>query len=427
MGSRRTHIMATDQSALPGKNLPWAGKQVRPERVEDELTSFWHLAADNMRISQNMNVRTSVLNFVICALDEKSAYQVSSLLRDLSSTLIARVTLLILDQHSGNNEISTWVTLRSFSVISDVMRHHFEQVTVRLSGNAVRAAATIIQPLLKPDLPIYLWWTDDLPDDYAIFQNLINASDRAIIDSSDFRTPTESVQALPRLLRDVPECGLSDFNWSRITPWRELVAQFSDVAQYRPYLVNVNRIEIEHAVASDTELAQNGAGKMNVNPVRALFLAAWMKTRLGWQTTDETNKQVDIQAGQYSWHLTRRVPTSALTGPLANAAGKIDRPTQSLDLTIRPRLQSTLRPGNICLVRATGMFQGKEAVFTINRDDDDVYVTTSVAIPGYTTPSRMVSIAATQKESDLLTHELEILGHDQLYEQVIHEVFALLS
>ena len=61
--------MATNKFAKTSKNLPWAGKIVGPDQVEQELMSLWHLAADNMRISQNMNVRTSVLNLVICALD----------------------------------------------------------------------------------------------------------------------------------------------------------------------------------------------------------------------------------------------------------------------------------------------------------------------------------------------------------------------
>ena len=45
-----------------------------------------------------------------------------------------------------------------------------------------------------------------------------------------------------------PNSAISDLNWGRITPWRELIAQFFDVTEYRPYLVNVNEIEIEHAV-----------------------------------------------------------------------------------------------------------------------------------------------------------------------------------
>ena len=143
--------MATDITTNSSGKLPWAGKSVRPDQVEDALTTLWHLAADNMRISQNMNVRTSVLNFVICALSSDAARQASTLLRDLSSTHIARVILVILDTRSElPNSVSTWITLRSFPIISDVMRHPFEQITVRLSGNAAYSAAQIIQPFFNP-------------------------------------------------------------------------------------------------------------------------------------------------------------------------------------------------------------------------------------------------------------------------------------
>ena len=154
--------MAMDNSATPGIHLPWAGKKVNQAQVEGELSTLWHLASDNMRISQNMNVRTSVLNFVICAQDIESARKASAVLRDLSSTHIARVTLLILDTRSdAPSEVSTWITLRSFPIISDIMRHHFEQVTVSVSGAAIRYVDNIVQSTLKPDLPVYLWWLND--------------------------------------------------------------------------------------------------------------------------------------------------------------------------------------------------------------------------------------------------------------------------
>src|SRR5436309_10386955 len=142
--------MATNKSVTPGRSLPWAGKPVSPDQVEQELMSLWHLASDNMRISQNRNVRTSVLNFVICALGIESARQASTLLRNLSSTHIARVTLVILDtRRELPSEAHAWVTLRSFPIISDVMRHPFEQITVTLSGDAVHNAANIIHSLIK--------------------------------------------------------------------------------------------------------------------------------------------------------------------------------------------------------------------------------------------------------------------------------------
>src|SRR5213080_2841704 len=101
-------VMANTDNA--GPRLPWAGKRVSMERAEEELSFLWRLAADNVRTSQNINVRTSVLNFVICAADLELRTRGSVIKRDLSSTYIARVILLILDEDSGAPaSISTWV------------------------------------------------------------------------------------------------------------------------------------------------------------------------------------------------------------------------------------------------------------------------------------------------------------------------------
>jgi glucose-6-phosphate dehydrogenase assembly protein OpcA len=424
--------MATDTSADQGKRLPWAGKRVRPEHIEDELTFLWHLAADNMRISQNMNVRTSVLNLVICALDIESAYKASALLRDLPNTHIARVTLVILDTRSNlSSEVATWVTLRSFPIVSDMMRHHFEQVTVLLSGVATQSATNIIQPLLKPDLPIYLWWVNDLPSNNSIFHHLINMSDRVIIDSSEFSLPEEHICALSSLLQASPNCALSDLNWSRITPWRELVAQFFDVTEYRSYMVNINRIEIEHAVTSPDGRQSIEEKNSSPNPIRALLLAAWLKTRLGWQLSeDKIQNYRDARIGTYFWHMTKRVPMAALVGSLTSGNSSDEAGSEvkkGIDITIRPRVQAELHPGNICLIRLTSTLDGKQAVFTIDRGDDDEHVITSVEVSDNPLLQRVVNVAATHKESELLDDELEIMSRDHLYEQALHEVFGLLA
>jgi glucose-6-phosphate dehydrogenase assembly protein OpcA len=389
--------------------------------------SLWHLAADNMRISQNMNVRTSVLNFVICALGIEPARQASALLRELLSTHIARVTLVILDTRSElPSEVGTWVTLRSFPIISDVMRHPFEQITVTLSGDAVHSAADIIQSLFKPDLPVYLWWVDDLPTDTSIFRSLIASSSRIIIDSNDFRAPEERIQKLSEILQNAPDSALSDLNWGRITPWRELIAQFFDVADYRPYLMSVNTIEIEHAAIPQTGETDQTSTGISSNPIRALLLAAWLQTCLGWQQSAEDFPYTyDAQTETYSWHMTKR----QVSGPLvANRSGALAADTkESIDIIIRPRLQAELHPGDIYLVRLTSEANNALAVFTIDRGDDDDHLITSVQVPGNSRPQGTVNIAATRKETIMLSHELEIMGRDYLYEQILHGVFSLLK
>jgi hypothetical protein len=213
------------------------------EEVEDVLSSLWRMSADNLRIGANLSVRTSVLNLIICAPDVETAQRVSIILRKLSSTHLSRVVILILDSSENRpNAITAWVTLRCFSVISDLMRHCFEQTTMLASGSSIRFVANIIQPLLKPDLPVYLWWLGDPPDQNdPTFAGLVDLSNRIIVDSTSFFSPEQDIRTLAALFQASPESALSDLNWGRLTPWRQLTIQFFDVPEYRPYLAGVDR------------------------------------------------------------------------------------------------------------------------------------------------------------------------------------------
>src|SRR5262245_7672226 len=91
--------MANDTAGSPVIRLPWAGKQVRIEDVDSFFSSLWKMSVDNLRTGANLNVRTSVLNLVICTPDTESAHSASKVLRDLSSTHLARATIVILDQN----------------------------------------------------------------------------------------------------------------------------------------------------------------------------------------------------------------------------------------------------------------------------------------------------------------------------------------
>lgn len=414
--------MVKDHAETPGPQLPWAGKKVQTTSVEAELSHLWRMSADNMRTSQNVNVRTSILNLVICAPDVISAHRASMLIRDLSSTHIARVILLVLDTHGMPSSINTWVTLRSFPIISDMMRHSFEQITVLASGAAVYDADHIAQALLKNDLPAYVWWLGNLPTDRSILRRIGDISTRVIVDSASFTKPTESIQALSSLIQTAPGCAISDLNWARITPWRELIAQFFDVTEYKPYLLGINDIAIEHAMVSSEE-----AEKTPPNPTQALLLAAWLKTRLGWRAApDDQYEEYHPERGIYTWHMAR--PTGKLTKTLPEvdpASQDIADPTRGR-ISLHPRVQTDSAVGSVCFVRLDSVHGNQHATFSINREDDQ-HVTTSVELEESTSPAHTVSVAAAQNASNLLHNELEIMGRDLLYEETLHEVFDLLA
>lgn len=418
--------MAKDTTDRARVHIPWAGKLVPMERVEDTITYLWRMSADNVRTSQNLHVRTSVLNFVICAPDIATAQQASAILRDLSSTHIARVVLLILDpSEDAPSTVTTWVTLRSFPIISDIMRHSFEQVTVLASGAAIRSAATIIQPLLKPDLPVYLWWLHD-PTDNEAFRRLANSSNRVIIDSNSFSSPEQGVSILYRFLQTEPNCAISDLNWGRITAWRQLVAQFFDVPEFKIYLPGIHTIEIEHAVSSP-EQSLGEASEISLNPTRALFLAAWLKESLNWHVANVTDH--NPATGHYTWLTMRTTGPLPILADSSDKTGKLGRSGQG-NIFIRPRTQSAVQPGSICLIRLTSTVDNQRAIFTIDREGDADHVLTQVELSNGTSatpPQRTVSVSATHPINELLHEELEILGRDHLYEETLRQMSELLT
>jgi hypothetical protein len=409
----------------PVIRLPWAGKLIPIESTEEELALLWKISADNMRMGLNINVRTSVLNLIICAPDIESAQHASKLLRDVSSMHLARVTIVILNSSEGAPaNVSTWVTLRCFSVISDLMRHCFEQTTVLASGSAVRAIANIIQPLLKPELPVYLWWLGDPPGDDRVFNSLVALSSRVIVDSTSFFNPEQDMRTLALLLQGSPDCALRDLNWARLNPWRQLIAQFFDVAEYRPYLVGVNSIEIAHAVAPLATPMRDEYGDVSPNPARALLLAGWLKARLGWTTATDTSKnRYDTTSGTYYWQMDRST-NPRLTRVLGSTRAK---PTKAASIYIHPQVYSDMPPGSICFLRLASEVEGKHAAFTITREDDPDHVLTSVEILHSPRPQRTVSLSTLYDESRLLSDELEIMKRDLLYEQTLLEVAELLE
>jgi glucose-6-phosphate dehydrogenase assembly protein OpcA len=420
--------MTNDTAHDPGIHLPWAGKAVRMNEIEAVLASLWKMSVDNLRTGANVHVRTSILNLVICTPDLETAQRASKILRELSSTHIARVTLLILDSgEQAPSTIQAWATLRCFSVISDLMRHCFEQATILASGSAVRSVANIIQPLLKPDLPVYVWWLGDPPGrDDPTFIGLVDISSRMIVDSTSFFNPEQDIGTLSTLFDTTPECALSDLNWGRITPWRQLISQFFDVPEYRTYLAGVTSIEIEHAVAPIATQMRTESGDVSPNPVRALLLAGWLKERLGWSLAEDTsNNDCDTSSGTYYWNMAR-LANARSTRTLTLTRVKTT-PGNKASISIRPLVNTEMRPGSICLVRLMSNLEQKQATFTISLDGEMGLFKTSIELSYEARSRRSVSLAAVQNESELLHDELEILGHDYHFEQTLKEVTEMLT
>ncbi|MEI2713052.1 MAG: glucose-6-phosphate dehydrogenase assembly protein OpcA [Nocardioides sp.] len=99
-----------------------------------------------------------------------------------------------------------------------------ERALIRLSGPVVKHAASVVLPLLLPDSPVVVWWPADHPADPA-GDPLGRLANRRITDAA-FVTRGKKAAMVGQC--EVYAPGNSDLAWTRITPWRALLAAALD-------------------------------------------------------------------------------------------------------------------------------------------------------------------------------------------------------
>lgn len=103
-----------------------------------------------------------------------------------------------------------------------------ETVVLRLHGELANHAQSVVLPLLLPDAPVVVWWPEGAPADPA--KDPLGAlAQRRITDTYSAELPLDELAV--RAATYSP--GDTDLAWTRITPWRSMLAAALDQQLYR--------------------------------------------------------------------------------------------------------------------------------------------------------------------------------------------------
>jgi glucose-6-phosphate dehydrogenase assembly protein OpcA len=138
-----------------------------------------------------------------------------------------------------------------------------EVVVIRMRGAVAAHPASVIRPLLLPDSPVVIWWPGKAPHNRAA-DELARLAMRRMTDAAASARP---LTALKEGAKDYTP-GDTDLSWTRLTPWRALLAAALD--QYPAKIKSVS-IESER------------------NNPSADLLAAWLRTRLRIEVTTKVS------------------------------------------------------------------------------------------------------------------------------------------
>jgi glucose-6-phosphate dehydrogenase assembly protein OpcA len=99
-----------------------------------------------------------------------------------------------------------------------------ETALIRLKGEVVKHAESVVLPLLLPDSPVAIWWPQNPPADPAA-DPLGALAQRRITDAA--AVTRNKTRAIHTLCANYAK-GNTDLAWTRITPWRALLAAALD-------------------------------------------------------------------------------------------------------------------------------------------------------------------------------------------------------
>lgn len=136
-----------------------------------------------------------------------------------------------------------------------------ETALIRLNGEVVKHAESVVLPLLLPDSPVAIWWPTAPPVDPAT-DPLGALAMRRITDSANV-TRGKSTAMLTQC--QVYSPGNIDLSWTRLTPWRALLAAALD---QHPLKVTGAAVTAERISPSADLLIAWLTDRLKVNVVR---------------------------------------------------------------------------------------------------------------------------------------------------------------
>ncbi len=355
--------------------------------IERELNDLWkQLAEDANGEKQQAVTRTCVLNLIVVTGGGRAAEHATETVARLTGRHPNRAFVISAAPNARKDVLDAWVQTHCQMPSAGRPQVCGEQITIEARGTAVDRVAGTLLPLLVPDVPVMLWWPRGEPAGDPRFLKFADIVDRVIVDSATFAAPEAGLARMAALLdHDGGQRGagttISDLSWSRLTPWRELTAQFFDAPALVPHLAEITRVTVDYAARAG-EAADRS---------QALLLVGWLAARLGWHTAGPISEQSGIT-----------------TLRLASASG------EPIAVELRPAA-----PADDVLDRLSALaIECRRAHFSIARDHTPDCAVARSEIEGMQPIQRKVRLERLD-EAELIGEELRLLGHDQTFEAVL--------
>ncbi|MDQ3933251.1 MAG: glucose-6-phosphate dehydrogenase assembly protein OpcA [Actinomycetota bacterium] len=247
----------------------WSEQGTTPGKIEAALRRL----LEEQHAADEAYVPARVLNLV-AVVDREWRGEIVNRLEHLGRFHPSR-TIVCAMEH-GRTSLDAWATMAcDMEAAGGGIAVCEERVEIDVGPQHLERLATIVDPLLVPDLSTVVWSPHGHPE---AVDALTGLADVFLIDSVQEPDPSGAVQRARDLLRDG---YVVDLAWLRSAPWRERIAATFDPGAWRPALREIDAITIRHHPES---------------AISGLLLVGWLGSRLGWEPGTLMRRNGDLLA-----------------------------------------------------------------------------------------------------------------------------------
>jgi len=242
--------------------------------IEQELREFWKSTGES---GQEAVMRACSCNLVAVVSNRKEAAEFPPIVARVAESHPSRSIIAYVEPEEATHSsaIRAWISAQCSPAVSVTPQVCCESITLAAQPGAAKDLPNTIVSLLVPDLPVFLYWRSFTAAGRILVERIARFSDTLIVDSHRSRQDPQNRLNLLQLLIAQPEkTTVRDLNWSRITAWRDLIAQFFDPPDARKHLDLISTIEITRQLSAPGSI-----------PTRTLLLTGWLASSLGWRRT----------------------------------------------------------------------------------------------------------------------------------------------
>ena len=208
---------------------------IDPEKIREELSELWvKLAKDDGHGVEGGVLRACSMTLIACVEERDDPSQTQETLAMLMREHPSRA-IVIRVRESSEEFLESRVFAQCWMPFGHGRQICCEEVEITASDASLRDLPGVLLALIVPDLPVMLWSRSARIFDLPAFPALAAIAQKVIIDSA----------GNPDVLKRVAgKCLIGDLAWTRVTRWRELIAQIFENRCYVEDLSAITRARL---------------------------------------------------------------------------------------------------------------------------------------------------------------------------------------